>query len=120
MAAKDLGPPLARHLALTLRRLIRDPEHTLIWDDGNGERPLGAGDVMVLVRTRNESAEVGAALRQVGVPFIALQSDDVFQSKEALYLRDLLASLGAPGHDGRQVSALVTPFFGIPLEQGNR
>ena len=120
VAAKDLGPPLARHLALTLRRLIRDPEHTLIWDDGNGERPLGAGDVMVLVRTRNESAEVGAALRQVGVPFIALQSDDVFQSKEALYLRDLLASLGAPGHDGRQVSALVTPFFGIPLEQGNR
>jgi len=120
LGAKDIGPPLARQLAESLRRLIQDPEHTLYWHDGEANRALGAGDVMVLVRTKNESAEVGNALRRVGVPFIALQSDDVFQSKEALYLRDLLASLGSPGHDGRQMAALVTPFFGVPLEAGYR
>ena len=94
---------------------IFDPSHAA--SDPEGFRPLGPGDIAILVRTRMQSRDVHAALGAVGVPAVRSGADNVFASEEARELQLWLAALAAPGRDGPARAAATTRLFGRDASQ---
>ena len=77
-----------------------------------GERPLGAGDIAVLVRTRVEGARVRRALAALGIDSVELSQTGVFQTVEAEELERVLLAVADPAHQGHLLSALATGLLG--------
>jgi exodeoxyribonuclease V beta subunit len=81
---------------------------------GSGEdwRPVGPGDIAVLVGRHKEGERLQEVLTARGVPSVRYGKSSVFASGEA---GDLLALLDAvlQGTPGRLRAALVTPLFGL-------
>lgn len=77
-----------------------------------GDRPLGAGDIAVLVRTHVEGARVRRALAALGIDSVELSQIGVFQTAEAEELERVLLAIGDPAHQGHLLSALATGLVG--------
>ncbi|MCP4869148.1 MAG: UvrD-helicase domain-containing protein [Proteobacteria bacterium] len=95
---------------LTAGTRIHDPEHPQA--DDHGFRPVGPGDVAVLVRTKVQSQAVHGALSDVGVPAVRSGADNVYASDEARDLQLWLEALAAPGRDGPARAAATSRLFG--------
>lgn len=76
-------------------------------------KPLGPGDVAVLVRSNRQAGLVQVALRQYGIPSVLSGSDSVFESLEAVDLWRVLQAVASPGNDTRIRGALATSLFGF-------
>ena len=113
-----LLPPLAAGIAGEIRALL-DPAAGLRFDEGKGEapRPLFARDVFVLTRSIDEGREIGAVLREAGIPHAFFKQDGLFQTDEAGHLLDVLAALAAPDDRSARIRAWLTPLFGLRLEE---
>ena len=98
----------AGELAVRIRRLI--DEAPILASTG---RPLTAGDILVLVRSRGELASLLVArLYSAGVPVAGV---DRLHLHEPLAVQDLLAAIKfavQPGDDLGLASLLVSPFIG--------
>ncbi len=106
---------LGTRIAAEVRR-ITDP--SCPWRlDG---RPLTHSDVFVLTRKNDEARAVGAALRGASVPYAYYKEDGLFQSDEAIEVRDLLAAIDAPEDRSRRSKAWLTRFFDLPLADVDR
>lgn len=77
-----------------------------------GERPLGAGDIAVLVRSHAEGSRMRRALAALGVGSVELSQSSVFASAEAEELDALLGAMLEPGREGRLKAALATTLMG--------
>jgi exodeoxyribonuclease V beta subunit len=100
---------LAREVAATLSAGLE------LEDAASGvtrRRPLGAGDLAVLVRTNGEATAVQEALRGRGVPAVVARSGDIFHSEEMAELERLVLAIVDPGHRGRLMAASSTLVFG--------
>ena len=104
---------LARVIARTLRRWLDAGERLPARD-----RPLQAGDVMVLVRRRGPFVvELVRALKQVGVPVAGV---DRMLLTDQIVVQDLLALghfLLLPDDDLTLATVLKGPLFGLDEEQ---
>jgi exodeoxyribonuclease V beta subunit len=78
-----------------------------------GGRPLGAGDIAVLVRTNREARLVQEALLDCGVDSVLHSMENLFTTREAMEMGRLLAAVGAPGDEGKVRLALVTCLCGL-------
>ncbi len=78
-----------------------------------GDRPLGGGDVAVLVRSHRQGSQVHAALLALGVPSVRHAQDSVFHSPEALDLERLLLALASPEREPLVRAALATGVLGV-------
>jgi exodeoxyribonuclease V beta subunit len=83
-------------------------------------RALMMSDIFVLTRKNDEARTVGAALRAAGVPFAYFKEDGLFQTDEAIEIRDLLAAVDDPGDRSRRAGAWLTRFFELPLAEVDR
>ncbi|MDB4952951.1 MAG: Exodeoxyribonuclease [Myxococcales bacterium] len=84
------------------------------WRGRNGEPPFSLGQVMVLTRSNSESAEIATALRARGLPCALVESDKLFETREASELADVLASIAAPRDRSVRLRALRTRYFDVP------
>lgn len=90
-------------------RLLSSGVHLV---EGDGPRPLGPGDVAVLVRTNRQARHLHHALSQRGVP-AALQGDaSVLETTEAEEMEAILRALADPGDPGAVRAALATRALG--------
>jgi len=107
---------LAARIAHAFRQLV---DGGAMFDPGTGaeERRLHPGDCMVLTRTRTEGLLMAEALRAAGLPVAFFKADGLFQTREALELRDLLRGLLAPDDADARGRALLTRFFGMDLTE---
>ncbi|WP_432498064.1 UvrD-helicase domain-containing protein [Kineococcus gypseus] len=80
--------------------------------DGAGERPLAAGDVAVLVRTRTQARLVQDALREHGVPCVLSRGPSVFGTDAARDWVVLLEALEQPHRTARVRRLLLSGFVG--------
>jgi exodeoxyribonuclease V beta subunit len=80
---------------------------------GGEPRPLGPGDVAVLVRTNRQMRQIQAALRKVGIPCVVTSGESVFTSPESFEFLQLLYAVENPADDIRISNALSTDFFGL-------
>jgi exodeoxyribonuclease V beta subunit len=75
-------------------------------------RPLGAGDVAVLVRKNDQARMVKRALEEVGVPAVVNGAGSVFATDSAHDWARLLEALERPESLPRARAAALTPFLG--------
>lgn len=79
---------------------------------GEADRPLGPGDVAVLVRTNRQALRIQAALARIGIPCVVTSGESVFKSMEAFELLQVLSAIADPD-DIRISNALATDLFGL-------
>ncbi|UUX94246.1 exodeoxyribonuclease V subunit beta [Aquabacterium sp. J223] len=75
-------------------------------------RPLGAGDIAVLVRSHAQAARMRQALAAVGVGSVEVSQASVFSSVDAEELERLLTALLQPGRERLLRAALATELLG--------
>jgi len=81
--------------------------------EGDGQRPMDWGDVLILTRTRGILPEYERALREAGVPYVSVSRGRLLTTLEAADLGALLEFLIAPNDDLALVHALRTPLFDV-------
>jgi exodeoxyribonuclease V beta subunit len=82
-----------------------------------GGRPLGGGDIAVLVRKRAQGESVRAALARHGIPSVAMGGGSVWHSEEAEEVERLLLAVAAPAREGLVRAALATVLLGADAAQ---
>ena len=85
---------------------------------GKGRRPIPvqAGDIAVLVPTRNEAGLIRDALNQVGIGSVFLTRDSVYQSVEAFDLLLILEAVAHPSNEAWVRRALATVSWGCTAD----
>jgi exodeoxyribonuclease V beta subunit len=119
LAAADLLERAVEVTASEIAALVGDVDRPRLFveSEGGGRRPIRAGDVMVLARTGRECAAVGAALRRRGIPSTLVQSQDLFATREASELADLLRGIANPRSRAARIAAMATRFFDLSLAE---
>lgn len=77
-----------------------------------GDEPLAPGHIAVLTSTNPQAATVQNALRARRIPSVLYSSANIFLSREARELRDVLAAVAQPGYEKFVRAALCTDAFG--------
>ncbi len=105
-AVRDLvAEDLAADVAATLASGVT-------YDAGDGERPLGAGDIAVLVHSvKDEAPRIQAALAERGIASVVNAAESVMLSQGASEWRRLLEAMERPQLAGRVRAAALTSFF---------
>jgi len=88
--------------------------------DGESMRPIKASDIFVLTKRRVEGLNIAESLRARGVPFAFYRQEGLFQTQEARDIATLLMAVADPRSKPLRRHALITPFFGVPLEDVDR
>ncbi|MEX0706122.1 MAG: UvrD-helicase domain-containing protein, partial [Nitriliruptoraceae bacterium] len=130
LALGRLRPALPGHVAAEIDAFLRsgtrirtpgqdsgDVEGDNGADDESRRRPVEAGDVAVLTRTRRQAAQVQDALRARGIPAVIGADDSVLDTPEADALERLLAAMLAPTDDRTVRNAAAGPIIGSTAVQ---
>ncbi len=105
----------AEYVAKRIRQMLDD--RTLI-TDGEGLRPMEAGDVVILMRSLSSTAEVYLqALGQQGIPAVCERGGSLLDSSEVQILVALLQVLDNPHQDIPLLTVLGSPVFGFTPDQ---
>ena len=80
-------------------------------------RPVGAGDIGVLVRTNRQAAVVQSSLRAVGVPVVVAGVQSVLSTPAAHHWLRLLSALEQPTSRSFAAATGLTPFAGMTAEE---
>lgn len=72
------------------------------------------GQVMVLTRSNKESSAVAAVLRARGLACAVVESEGLFETREAAELAAVLRAIAAPRDRSARLRALRTRFFDVP------
>ena len=103
---------LARRLAGEVARMVA--EETIPAENGTSRRPIGPGDVLILVQRRNALFhEIIAALKARGLD---VAGADLVRLAGELAVKDIVATLSflaLPGDDLSLAAALRSPLFGL-------
>ncbi|HAS8538345.1 TPA: exodeoxyribonuclease V subunit beta [Vibrio vulnificus] len=85
---------------------------------GDGDKPITAGDIAILVRTSSEAQLVRDELAQLDIPSVYLSNrDSVFSSHEAHDVLRLLIAVNQPEDDHKLRSAIATHLLGLTSQQ---
>lgn len=106
MAAEAVAADIAR-----LQSLGRDGRARI------GNRPLGGGDIAVLVRKHHQGEAVRGALARRGIASVTLGGGSVWQSDEAMEIERLVLAIAAPTREGLVRAALATVLLGADAAQ---
>jgi exodeoxyribonuclease V beta subunit len=102
---------LARAIGAEIERLRDAPP---VWQSRGRQPPFSLGHVMVLTRSNKESVAIAAALRARGLPCALVESDRLFDTREAAELAAVLAAIATPRDRSARMRALRTRFFDVP------
>ncbi|HEY4244615.1 MAG TPA: UvrD-helicase domain-containing protein [Kofleriaceae bacterium] len=111
LTAADRRAPVTAAIGDEIAKLRAAPP---VWTSRGAPRPFALGDVMVLTRTNDESAEVAAALRSRGLACALVEPEGLFETREADELAAVLAAIAAPRDRSMRLRALRTRFFDVP------
>ena len=81
-----------------------------------GPRPIGGGDIAVLVRSHRQAAAVCETLAGAGIPAVEESDESVFDSAEAGQLRDFLSAAREPSSPGLMRRVLADGLFLLDAE----
>lgn len=105
----------AAYAARMMRRLVETGAKI---SEGGALRPLGYGDIAVLLRSVNVSGPVWRrVLAREGVPVEAGQSGGFFESPEVAVILSLLAVIDNPRQDVALISVLRSELFGFTNDE---
>ncbi|HSD90891.1 MAG TPA: UvrD-helicase domain-containing protein, partial [Kofleriaceae bacterium] len=102
---------LARAIGGEIERLRAAPP---VWQSRGKAPPFTLGHCMVLTRTGKESVQIAASLRARGLACALVESDKLFDTREAAELAAVLEAIAAPRDRSARMRALRTRFFDVP------
>jgi exodeoxyribonuclease V beta subunit len=105
MIARSVAAEISRLLDLARKR------KALI-----AEKPLREGDIAVLVRKHAEALAIQKTLSALGVPSVRYSTDNLFDSREAMEMEQILAAIIEPTEEGLVKAALSTDVLGLSGE----
>ena len=108
---EDNREALARAIGVEIERLREAPP---VWQSRGKQPPFSLGHVMVLTRNNKESVAIAAALRARGLACALVESDKLFQTREAAELAAVLDAIATPRDRSARMRALRTRFFDVP------
>ena len=79
----------------------------------DGQRPLHAGDIAVLVRKNDQALRVQRELRRLGIPGVVYGDATVFDTPEAGELYRVLGAVAEPTRNALLRAAITTELFGV-------
>lgn len=112
-AREEIAHDLAADIAVTLRS-------GATYRDGEGERPLGPGDIAVLMYSLNQASLVTDALAERGINSVVASTASVMTTRGASDWLVLLDALNQPQRAQLLRSLALTPFIGMTPEQLDR
>ena len=107
---------LGQTIASLIPRLVQNRRYRLRVT-GIDQAEVSFRDVFILTATNREAREMGDYLRLAGVPFDYYRQDDLFSTREAADVRDLLAAVVDPADSSKRAKAWLTPFFELGLDE---
>ncbi len=112
---------IGRGIAADIARLLASRASIATGTAAEGEepesRPVGAGDIAILCRTKKTGRAVAEALHHRGIPNVLRVDDSIFDTAEASDFQALLAAAADPA-DGRALrEALSTPLVGLSADE---
>jgi exodeoxyribonuclease V beta subunit len=112
---------VADDLAADVAGLLRSGA-TLVHRGGDNEadprpRPVGAGDIAVLVRINRQATVVQSALQAAGVPVVVAGAQSVLSTAAARQWLRLLEALEHPAGRSQAAGAALTPFLGLTASE---
>jgi exodeoxyribonuclease V beta subunit len=102
---------LARAIGAEIEQLRDAPP---VWQCRGNKPAFSLGHCMVLTRSNKESVTVAAALRARGLACALVESDKLFQTREAAELAAVLDAIAMPRDRSSRMRALRTRFFDVP------
>jgi exodeoxyribonuclease V beta subunit len=111
----ELAPEAAKEeLALAIGAEIEALRaHPPAWQHRGSTPAFSLGQVMVLTRSNKESSAVAASLRARGLACAVVESEGLFETREAAELAAVLAAIAAPRDRSARLRALRTRFFDV-------
>jgi len=100
-----------RFVVVEIIRLLDSDEPAVVRE--KKERPLGARDIAILVRTNRQAAEYHKDLLEAGIPAVVSSRESVFGSKECRDLLVLLRAVAQPGDLSLLKTAMTLHWFGF-------
>jgi len=110
-AAREILPRLVAGEISRLLRLGRSGRVVI------GTRPLGEGDIAVLVRRNQEARLMQEALAELNIASVLYSTGNLFDSHEALEVERLLRGIAEPNNSGLVRAALATDLLGVKGEE---
>ncbi len=107
----DNRTALARAIGVEIERLRAAPP---VWQSRGKQPPFSLGHVMVLTRNNKESVAIATALRARGLACALVESDKLFDTREAHELAAVLDAVATPRDRSARMRALRTRFFDVP------
>jgi exodeoxyribonuclease V beta subunit len=105
---------LARAIGTEIEKLrAAPPVWTTRSQTASLTRGFSLGHVMVLTRSNKESVGIAAALRARGLACALVESDRLFQTREAAELAAVLDAIAMPRDRSARLRALRTRFFDV-------
>ncbi|MDE5671575.1 MAG: helicase-exonuclease AddAB subunit AddA [Eubacterium sp.] len=105
----------AIYIAKTILNKIKSGE---LIKDGENYRPIRYGDFAILLRSvKNHINEYNEVLTSFGIPVIADNSSNLFESNEIKILLSLLRVIDNPMQDIPLLSVMMSPLYGFTAEE---
>ena len=102
-----------RLIASTIQQLIH--QYAAI-NDGGHQRPIEAGDIMLLIRSRTHVKQYEKALREANIPYTSNNKGTLFECQEIQDMIALLTVLHSPFNDLALATVLRSPLFNCSNE----
>jgi len=109
----------ARYIARRLAQLLDSGEPLVVDTDAEGEplaRPLGLGDIAILLRTLSDVALYEAALREYGLDYYLAGGHAFYAQQEIYDILHLLRAIASPVDELSLAGLLRSPMFAFTDE----
>ena len=114
LTSDALGRKIVDRFTSEVAALLSD--HGALEIESGGQRhPIGPADIMMLTRSRGDSERLAESLLRRGIASSTLHNQDLFATREASELLDLLRAIASPRSTRERSRALASRFFDLPL-----
>ena len=117
LSASSVRRGVACFIAEEIKRLVNEDDGLVTGSARSGPALIKHSDIFILTRSGREGQQIGEVLRRYGIPHAFYKQDGLFKTDEADNVHRLLCAITSPADPAARMSAWLTPFFDIPLEE---
>ena len=111
---KDENESEPEYIAKYIKSLLASGRYI---KDGDGQRPIVAGDICILTRAKSHMLSYAEALEEAGIPAVCVVEGELSGSAEVRIILSLLRVLDNPLQDIQLTAVMMSPLFGFTASE---